>query len=101
MFYVARPEGDRWRGEIQIPWRAIMAAAAEGNNQPVEPPTLLRFNFAQHRNATGESASWAGPIDFGRDDSFMGVLYLRDLTDSGPRGVATGRPRRSTSTDER
>jgi hypothetical protein len=104
VFYVARPEGDRWRGEMQIPWRAILAAsgAAEGNaNQPVEPPTLLRFNFAQHRNATGESASWAGPVDFGRDDSFMGVLYLRDPQEPGPRGLATGRPRRSGSTDER
>jgi hypothetical protein len=104
VFYVARPDGDRWRGEVQIPWRAILTAASgagEGNDQPVEPPTLLRFNFAQHRNATGESASWAGPVDFGRDDSFMGVLYLRDPQEPGPRGLATGRPRRSAPTDER
>ena len=32
-----------------------------------------------HRTATGESASWAGPVDFGRDDAFTGLLVLRGL----------------------
>jgi hypothetical protein len=39
---------------------------------------VLRFNFIQHKHSTGESASWAGPLDFGRDDAFMGLLYLRE-----------------------
>ena len=33
--------------------------------------------FVQHQHATGTSASWAGPIDYGRDDSFTGALVLR------------------------
>ena len=45
-----------WRGELSIPWRAI---AAEGRGRP----SLLRFNFGQHVHATGESATWAGPVD--------------------------------------
>ena len=62
-----------WRGEIAIPWEAI--------NDPRHPgahPMLMKFNFAQHKNITGESASWAGPIDSGRDENFTGLLYLRD-----------------------
>jgi hypothetical protein len=79
-WYATSLEGEQWRGELRIPWKAILAAAAAGEKagENAEAPTLLRFNFAQHRTATGESASWAGPVDFGRDDSFMGVLYLRD-----------------------
>jgi hypothetical protein len=62
-----------WRGEIAIPWKAINA---ESHGRP----SLLRFNFSQHQNATGESASWAGPIDFGRDDQMMGLIHLREST---------------------
>ena len=47
-------------------------------------PKLLRFNFVRHVHSTGQSASWAGPIDFGRDDAFMGLLVVRDV---GSRGV--------------
>jgi hypothetical protein len=65
-----------WRGELAIPWRAVCDA-----DRGV--PTLLRFNFMQHRTSTGESASWAGPVDFGRDDSFTGVLYLREARAPG------------------
>ena len=61
---------------MSIPWRAICDA-----DRGV--PALLRFNFAQHRTATGESASWAGPVDFGRDDAFTGVLYLREARNPG------------------
>jgi hypothetical protein len=61
-----------WRGEIEIPWDAFNAPAHQGKR-----PALLRFNFSQHRGRTGQSASWAGPIDFGRDESFMGVLQIR------------------------
>ena len=53
-----------------MPWRVL-------SDPKLGAPALLRFNFAQHRHATGESASWAGPVDFGRDDAFMGALYLR------------------------
>jgi hypothetical protein len=31
----------------------------------------------------GESASWAGPVDFGRDDGFTGVLYLKETRAPG------------------
>jgi hypothetical protein len=52
-------------------------------------PTMLRFNFVQHRTATGESDSWAGPIDYGRDENLMGLLLIRDPDNpgmaSGPR----------------
>jgi hypothetical protein len=66
---VATPDG-RWRGEAALPWKLI-AASSKGT------PALLRFNFSQHRNLTCESASWCGPVDFGRDDQLMGVLYVR------------------------
>ena len=69
--YSGTLDGGTWRGEVAIPWAAIGDTA---NGRPV----LLRFNFTQHRHNTGESASWAGPIDFGRDDAFTGALYLRD-----------------------
>jgi hypothetical protein len=49
---------------------------------------LLRFNFAQHVHTTGQSATWAGPVDFGRDDSFMGLLYLREPNNPGMAGPA-------------
>ena len=78
--------GAIWRAELAIPWNAMN----DERHQNVRP-TLLRFNFAQHKNATGESASWAGPIDFGGDDNFMGLLYLRDPANPSGRG-AGGQP---------
>ncbi|HEV7300607.1 MAG TPA: hypothetical protein VGN72_14680 [Tepidisphaeraceae bacterium] len=70
--YAATVDGGQvWRGEITVPWKAI-GDPAKGR------PVLLRFNFSQHRAATGESGSWAGPIDFGRDDAFTGILHIRD-----------------------
>jgi hypothetical protein len=68
------PEG-RWHGEAGIPWSLI------SGHEDQKIPTLLRFNFSQHRNATCESASWCGPVDFGRDDQLMGVLYVRTPRD--------------------
>lgn len=68
--YAATVAEDTWRGEIAIPWKVIL-------DKGQQPPRLLRFNFAQHLHRTGESASWAGPIDFGRDDDFMGLIELR------------------------
>jgi hypothetical protein len=67
-----------WNGELSIPWKAITARGGS-------IPSLLRFNVSQHVNATGESASWAGPIDYGRDDDFMGLLYIRDLKQTSER----------------
>jgi hypothetical protein len=61
-----------WRGELAIPWLAVHPDPAKGR------PRLMRFNFAQHRTRLGESGSWAGPVDFGRDDRFMGLLVIRD-----------------------
>ena len=75
IYYACTLDGD-WRGEIRIPWKAI-TDADRGR------PRLLRFNFSQHKNATGESASWAGPVDFGRDDAFMGLIYLRENDEPG------------------
>jgi hypothetical protein len=69
-------DGGDWAGEVAIPWKAIVESGAA-------VPNLLRFNFVQHRSATGESASWAGPVDFGRDDAFTGVLYLRESRNPG------------------
>ena len=69
--YAATRESATWRGELAIPWDAINDDAHRGVR-----PTLIRYNFAQHLSNTGESASWAGPLDFGRDDAFMGLLYL-------------------------
>ena len=65
----------RWRGELGIPWKVI----GGGRDLPV----LLRFNFSQHRQADCQSASWAGPVDYGRDERLMGVLYLRTPRDLG------------------
>ncbi len=64
-----------WRGEVKIPWDSMSDPADEKHAN--QRPALLRFNFAQHRNATGESASWAGPIDFGGDEGFTGLLVVR------------------------
>lgn len=77
--YVATHLGPDWRGEMSIPWNLL--------KDPAKPmPVMLRFNFCQHRNETGESASWAGPIDFGKDNDFTGVLVLRELqTPGAPR----------------
>jgi len=81
--YVSIATGGHWTGEIAIPWRLILGPGAEA-------PTLLRFNFAQHKAATGESASWAGPIDFGRDQSFMGLIYLRSPDQRGTSNIVQG-----------
>lgn len=64
------PGNGQWNGELAIPWNLIGDA-----NRGL--PVLLRFNFVQHRQLNGESASWCGPIDFGRDDALTGVLFLR------------------------
>jgi hypothetical protein len=74
--YAATLEGDNWRGEVAVPWKAI-------NDPNRGMPTLLRFNFTQHQTKTGESASWAGPIDYGRDEGFMGLVQLRETPTPG------------------
>jgi hypothetical protein len=81
--YFGTVDGDAWRGEVAIPWRAITDDATGTKGRP----TMLKFNLTQHRAETGESASWAGPIDFGRDDSLTGLLFMRD---SQPPGIAGG-----------
>jgi len=74
-------DGPTWRGEIAIPWKAI----DENFDDPRHGgrPVMLRFNFTQHKTDSGESASWAGPIDTGRDDAFTGLLYIRDTSAPG------------------
>jgi hypothetical protein len=73
-----------WRGELAIPWKAI-GDPTRGR------PVLLRFNFSQHQNSTGESGSWAGPIDFGRDDTFTGLLHVLDSSKMREMDQGNGR----------
>ena len=78
--YAASLDGPDWRGEVAIPWSAITNDPMRGR------PALVRFNFTQHKTLTGESATWAGPIDYGRDENFTGVLILREPQNPGMRG---------------
>jgi hypothetical protein len=75
--YAQTTENSDWRGEVAIPWKALADAAHK------DRPVMVRFNFAQHKTTTGESSSWAGPIDFGRDDQFMGLLFLQEQNNPG------------------
>ncbi len=94
--YASTTESALWRGELAIPWEIINDPQHKGVR-----PTLLRFNFIQYKSATGESSSWAGPIDFGRDDTFMGLLYLRDLKAPGPGAALETSPSLSNPVGER
>ncbi|MDB5326927.1 MAG: hypothetical protein JWM57_2496, partial [Phycisphaerales bacterium] len=79
--YAATLQQSIWRGEVAVPWPALInpdktdSFAAQGKPNL---PTLLKFNFIQHKRDSGESASWAGPIDGGRDDGFTGVVVLKE-----------------------
>jgi hypothetical protein len=77
------PGNGEWLGELAIPWKLI-------GDTTHGLPLLLRFNFVQHRTLDGESASWCGPIDFGRDDALMGVLFLRTPDAAGDMHVLHG-----------
>lgn len=79
--YAARLTDDgAWRGEVTIPWSALNLIQFGGRPPSTDllarVPNLLRFNFSQHR-PTAASASWAGPIDDGRDESVTGALVIR------------------------
>ena len=79
--YAATADGTIWRGEVAIPWSELIDAAKSADfstHGKANLPTMLKFNFVQHRRDTGESASWAGPIDVGRSDGFTGVLVLKE-----------------------
>jgi hypothetical protein len=69
--YASTIDGPVWRGEIVIPWSALNAPG-DGRQ-----PRFLRFNFIQHHGTSGQSASWAGPIDFSRDEQMMGLIEIR------------------------
>ena len=85
--YQASFDNQIWRGEVAIPWTAIIDAAREFDPAGRRlRPTLLRFNFAQHKAFNGESATWAGPVDFGRDDAFTGIILLQDGDNVGMPG---------------
>jgi hypothetical protein len=71
--YAANIANNQWTAELAIPWKEILPPGAA-------IPTYLQFNFSHHRDTTGESASWAAPIDSGRDEHFTGALILRDPT---------------------
>ncbi|HEX8322880.1 MAG TPA: hypothetical protein VF595_03100, partial [Tepidisphaeraceae bacterium] len=79
--YAATLDKTVWRGELAVPWQALINAAnTEAFARLGRPnrPTMLKFNFVQHKRDTGESASWAGPVDGGRDDAFSGVIVLKE-----------------------
>lgn len=79
--YAATADGNIWRGEIAVPWSALIdASKTDDFARQARPnlPTMLKFNFIQHRRDTGDSTSWAGPIDVGRSDAFTGVLVLKE-----------------------
>ncbi|MBC7785590.1 MAG: hypothetical protein H7144_17295 [Burkholderiales bacterium] len=79
--YASTLEQSVWRGEMAIPWSSLIAAEKTEEFAKIRKPnlpTMLRFNFIQHKRDNGESASWAGPIDRGRDDSFTGVMVLKE-----------------------
>ena len=79
--YAQTTDNSDWRGEVAIPWKAI----SDGGHK--DRPVMLRFNFSQHKTTTGESASWAGPVDFGRDDQFMGLAVFKGAKQSWHGGV--------------
>jgi hypothetical protein len=83
--YAADVVGDKWTGELAIPWRVLQ-------DPKRGLPELLRFNFAQHRSADGESASWAGPVDFGRDDALTGLLHVKLPVAGNPGDAVQGEP---------
>jgi hypothetical protein len=76
--YAANASAAGWTGDLAIPWKLILPG-----DRP--RPRVLRFNFIQHMASNGESASWAGPIDFDMDVSYMGLIFLRD---SGAPGMS-------------
>jgi hypothetical protein len=70
--YAANVTEAIWRGEVMIPWDSLLPPGKTG-----ERPLMLRMNFLQHRGRTGESASWAGPVDLVREDPLMGLVEIR------------------------
>ncbi len=83
--YAATTPDAAWHGEVAIPWSTILSSQGD-------VPTLMRFNFTQHKTATGESATWAGPVDYGRDDALMGLIYLRSPGQREAIDVVRGSP---------
>ncbi len=74
-----------WRGELAIPWTSLIAPEKTSEFAKLGKPNLpvmLKLNFIQHKRDTGESASWAGPLDVGRDDAFTGVIVLKEVEKS-------------------
>ncbi|MFI5378273.1 MAG: hypothetical protein ACHRHE_03115 [Tepidisphaerales bacterium] len=67
-----------WRGEAMLPWDSLLPPG-----KAAERPLMLRMNFLQHRGRTGESASWAGPVDLVREDPLMGLLQIRQTDARG------------------
>jgi hypothetical protein len=72
VLYASNVTNAIWRGEVMIPFEAIAPANVAGIR-----PTYLKLNFLQHRGRTGESASWAGPIDQIVDQPLTGLLQIR------------------------
>lgn len=77
--YAGAVEAGVWRAELRIP--ASMLVKGE-----LTADTTLEFNLIRHDPETGESASWAGPLD--RDyQPLRGVILLVDrITTPEKRG---------------
>ena len=63
-----------WRGELAIPMSALRLEGRYDANGREIPPVMYRFNVAQHRHETGQTTTWAGPVDQMRDETFTGLL---------------------------
>ncbi|MEM6561649.1 MAG: hypothetical protein AAF656_08610, partial [Planctomycetota bacterium] len=65
-----------WRGELAIPRAALELDARFDERGLPDRPAMYKFNFAQHRHETGQTTTWAGPVDGMRDEAFGGVLVV-------------------------
>lgn len=59
--YATRVDPDRERGERL--WRAELRIPAQLLGGRLSPGQALEMNLIRHDEATGESSSWAGPVD--------------------------------------
>ena len=72
----AQQPGPGHRPHQQVPQRS--GRGLTGHRLPGHHRDRHGQEDGQHQASTGESASWAGPVDHGRDDAFMGLLHLRE-----------------------
>lgn len=64
-----------WRAELTLPWSALRREGLTVETFD-QRPMLLRFNLSHHDAATGQSGSWAGPVDHSRDPELTGAIVI-------------------------